>query len=114
MEREREPPTEVALGHAARLQHAARELVLQGEAQFVTPDGPMPVIRKHQALFIPKGAFYSFSAGGTENLVLARFGANPPGRAHGRRLDPNGNFIPGRAQKDGAVKPHFIEGKFFE
>jgi mannose-6-phosphate isomerase-like protein (cupin superfamily) len=89
-------------------------LVLQGEAQFVTPDGPMPVIGKHQALFIPKGAFYSFSAEGTENLVLARFGANPPGKAHGRRLDPNGNFIPGRAQKEGAVKPHFIEGKFFE
>lgn len=89
-------------------------LVLQGEAQFVGPDGPLPVVRKHQALFLPKGAFYSFSNEGTENLVLARFGASAPGIGGGRRLDPNGKFIPGRAQKEGAVPPHFIPGKFFE
>ena len=89
-------------------------LVLQGEAQFHTPDGPLPVIRKHQALFLPKGAFYSFSAEGSENLILARFGAHPPGRPHGARLDPKGAPIPGRADKEGAVKPHLVEGKFFE
>ena len=89
-------------------------LVLQGEAQFVTPEGPLPVVRKHQALFLPKGAFYSFSNEGTENLVLARFGANTPGTGGGRRLDPNGQYIPGRANKEGAVPPHFIPGKFFE
>lgn len=89
-------------------------LVLQGEAQFVSPEGPLPVVRKHQALFLPKGAFYSFSNEGTENLVLARFGASAPGTGLGRRLDPNGKFIPGRAQKEGAIPPHFIPGKFFE
>lgn len=89
-------------------------LVLQGEAQFMTPDGPLPRIKKHQALFLPKGAFYSFSAEGTENLVLARFGANTPGKTHGPRLDPSGNTIPGRANKEGAVKPRLIEGRFFE
>jgi mannose-6-phosphate isomerase-like protein (cupin superfamily) len=89
-------------------------LVLQGEAQFFTPDGPMPVVKKHQALFLPKGAYYSFSNEGTDNLVLARFGASAPGTGTGPRLDPNGKFIPGRAQKEGAVPPQFIEGKFFE
>ena len=89
-------------------------LVLQGEAQFFTPDGPLPVVKKHQALFLPKGAFYSFSNEGGENLVLARFGSTAPGAGPGHRLDPEGRYIPGRAQKDGAVKPHFIPGKFFE
>ncbi len=89
-------------------------LVLQGEAQFRTPKGPVPVIGKHQALFLPKGAYYCFSNEGTENLILARFGATPPGLRNGRRLDPKGDFIPGRAAEKDAIKPKLIEGKFFE
>ncbi len=89
-------------------------LVLEGEAQFVTPKGPLPRLRKHQALFIPKGAHYSFSAEGDGPLVLARFGAKVAGAGPDRRIDPAGKPIPGRAQKAGAVKPVLIEGRFFE
>src|SRR3954463_2612880 len=33
-------------------------VVLQGEAQFFDRDGALPVLRKNQALMLPKGCFY--------------------------------------------------------
>jgi mannose-6-phosphate isomerase-like protein (cupin superfamily) len=88
-------------------------VVLQGEAQFSGLDGPLPVLKKNQALMLPKGCFYSFSNEGTEPLVMIRFGSMPKG-APGRRLDPRGLPIPGRGQQAGSKPPVFIEGKFFE
>ena len=57
-------------------------VVLQGEAQFSGLNGPLPVLKKNQALMLPKGCFYSFSNEGTEPLVMIRFGTvipNAPG-----------------------------------
>src|SRR5215212_4667241 len=88
-------------------------VVLQGEAQFFGLDGALPVLKKNQALMLPKGCFYSFSNESTEPLVMIRFGAmdkNLPGG----RLDPEGKPIPGRGKQHGAKPPVFIEGKFFE
>jgi mannose-6-phosphate isomerase-like protein (cupin superfamily) len=88
-------------------------VVLQGEAQFSGMDGLLPVLKKNQALMLPKGCFYSFSNEGEEPLVMIRFGAmdkNLPGG----RLDPEGKPIPGRGKQHGAKPPVFIEGKFFE
>lgn len=86
---------------------------LQGEAQFRGLDGALPPLKKHQALFLPKGCFYSFSNEGTEPLIMIRFGASPAGYKSGR-LDPDGKPIPGRGKQAGAVKPVPIDGAFFE
>src|SRR5262249_60246102 len=58
-------------------------VVLQGEAQFSGLDGPLPVLKKNQALMLPKGAFYSFSNEGEEPLVMIRFGAMEENAAGG-------------------------------
>jgi mannose-6-phosphate isomerase-like protein (cupin superfamily) len=88
-------------------------VVLQGEAQFSGLDGPLPVLRKNQALMLPKGCFYSFSNEGTEPLVMIRFGAMDKS-ASGARLDPAGKPIPGRGKQVGRKPAAFIEGAFFE
>ena len=88
-------------------------VVLQGEAQFSGLNGPLPVLRKNQALMLPKGCFYSFSNEGSEPLVMIRFGAIDK-NARGDRLDPQGKPIPGRGKQPGAKPPQFIAGKFFE
>jgi mannose-6-phosphate isomerase-like protein (cupin superfamily) len=88
-------------------------VVLQGEAQFFDLDGALPVLRRNQALMLPKGCFYSFSNEGSEPLVMIRFGAMAKDAAGGR-LDPDGKPIPGRGQQAGAKPPAFIEGAFFE
>jgi mannose-6-phosphate isomerase-like protein (cupin superfamily) len=88
-------------------------VVLQGEAQFSGLDGPLPVLRKNQALMLPKGCFYSFSNESTEPLVMIRFGAMDKSLA-GARLDPAGKPIPGRGKQHGAKPPVYIEGAFFE
>jgi mannose-6-phosphate isomerase-like protein (cupin superfamily) len=88
-------------------------VVLQGEAQFSGLNGLLPVLKKNQALMLPKGCFYSFSNEGTEPLVMIRFGAMDKDAAGGR-LDPKGKPIPGRGKQHGAKPPAFIPGKFFE
>ena len=80
-------------------------VVLQGEAQFRGADGMLPVLRKNQALMLPKGSFYSFSNESTEPLVLLRFGASAKDAAGGR-LDPDGKPIPGR----GKLLQHRLQG----
>ena len=88
-------------------------VVLQGEAQFFDLNGPLPVLRKHQALALPKGCFYSFSNESTEPLVMLRFGAMEKTWT-GDRLDPKGKPILGRGKAAGSKPPKFIEGAFFE
>jgi mannose-6-phosphate isomerase-like protein (cupin superfamily) len=88
-------------------------VVLQGEAQFSGLDGLLPVLRKNQALVLPKGCFYSFSNESTEPLIMIRFGATDQA-ARGARLDPAGKPIPGRSKQTGAKAPVFIENAFFE
>jgi mannose-6-phosphate isomerase-like protein (cupin superfamily) len=88
-------------------------VVLQGEAQFSGVDGPLPVLRKNQALMLPKGSFYSFSNECAEPLVMIRFGSMPA-NADGGRLDPQGKPIPGRSKQHNAKPPVFIENAFFE
>ncbi len=88
-------------------------VVLQGEAQFFSRKGALPVLKKNQALMLPKGCFYSFSNEGTEPLVMIRFGAMDKNAA-GARLDPAGKPIPGRGKQAGSKPPVFIEGAFFE
>ncbi len=88
-------------------------VVLQGEAQFYDLNGPLPVLRKHQALMLPKGCFYSFSNDGDEPLVMLRFGAMEK-NFKGDRLDPEGKPIAGRGHAPGTKPTVFIENAFFE
>jgi mannose-6-phosphate isomerase-like protein (cupin superfamily) len=88
-------------------------VVLQGEAQFSDLDGPLPVLRKNQALMLPKGCFYSFSNESTEPLVMIRFGATDKKLPDGR-LDPAGKPIPGRGKAAGSKPAVLIENAFFE
>jgi mannose-6-phosphate isomerase-like protein (cupin superfamily) len=88
-------------------------VVLQGEAQFFDIDGPMPVLRKNQALMLPRGAFYSFENSGSDCLVLLRFGAMEK-NWKGGRLDPKGQPLEGRAQTHDSKKPVLVENAFFE
>lgn len=87
---------------------------LDGEAQFRGLNGPLPPLKKHQALFLPKGCYYSFSNETDKPLILIRFGASAKGTNGGQRLDPRGQHIPGRGQQHGAVKPVLIDNAFFE
>jgi len=88
-------------------------ICLQGEAVFRGLHGELPALQKHQAIFIPKGCYYSFSNETNEPCILLRFGASPDGYGS-ERLDPQGKPIAGRAHKEGAVAPVLIEGAFFE
>jgi mannose-6-phosphate isomerase-like protein (cupin superfamily) len=86
---------------------------LQGEAVFRGINGELPALKKHQAIFIPRGCYYSFSNETEDPCILLRFGASPDGYGSAR-LDPQGKPIAGRAHKEGAVAPVLIEGAFFE
>ena len=88
-------------------------VVLQGEAQFFDRAGPLPVLKKNQALNLPKGCFYSFSNESDEPLVMIRFGASDKKLPEGR-LDPDGKPIPGRGKAAGSKPPVFIPNAFFE
>lgn len=88
-------------------------VVLQGEAQFYDLNGPLPVLRKHQALMLPKGCFYSFSNDGDGPLVMLRFGAMEK-NFKGDRLDPNGKPIAGRGHAPGSKPTVLIDNAFFE
>ena len=85
---------------------------LQGEAVFRGLSGELPALKKNQAIFIPKGCYYSFSNETQDPCVLLRFGASI-GSQHGDRIDPDGKTIAGRTHQHGAVAPVLIEGAFF-
>lgn len=90
-------------------------VVLEGEARFSTLDGPLPVVSKNQAIILPKGCFYGFSNPSADvPLVLLRMGAGRSTVHSGARISPDGQPVPGRAQKAGATKPVVIENAVFE
>jgi hypothetical protein len=86
---------------------------LQGEAVFHGLNGPLPALKKHQAIFVPRGCYYSFSNETEEPCILLRFGASPDGHSS-ERIDPQGRPIAGRGHQAGAVAPVLIENAFFE
>ena len=88
-------------------------VVLQGQAQFYDLDGPLPALKKNQALMLPKGCFYSFANETDDPLVMIRFGASHNKLPEGR-LDPQGKPIPGRGKAAGSKPPAFIPGAWFE
>jgi len=88
-------------------------VVLQGEAQFYDLDGPLPVLKKNQALMLPRGCFYSFSNDTDGPLIMLRFGAMEK-NWKGDRLDRQGKPIPGRGKAPGSKPTILIDNAFFE
>ncbi|MFN4283554.1 MAG: cupin domain-containing protein [Alphaproteobacteria bacterium] len=88
-------------------------VILQGELLFRGLDGPLPPLRRHQALFLPKGCYYSFSNETEEPAIVIRFGASAE-LGEGRRFDPEMNPLEGRSHLKHAPKPLPIEGEFFD
>lgn len=90
-------------------------IVLHGEAQFYGISGKLPLLRKNQGIYLPKGCFYEFVNPANEPLVLLRFGATAEKILNTSRVTPAGDPIPGRAVKHPHLNnPTFIENAFFE
>jgi len=89
-------------------------VVLQGEAQFNGINGPLPRLKKNQALALPKGCFYEFGNPTDGPLVMIRFGAGAEKVLSGRRITPDGRDIPGRGANAEMANPVFIDNAFFE
>lgn len=74
--------------------------VLDGEATFHGPKGPVGVFKRNQGVLIPRGAFYSFQSTGTTPLVLLRVGVPYPGNrmialeGHDRSTDSRDAVFP--------------------
>ena len=51
-------------------------IVLQGAAQFHSLNGPLPLLKKNEGIFLPKGCFYEFYNPTEEPLVVLRIGAS--------------------------------------
>src|SRR2546423_1403701 len=65
-------------------------IVLDGEATFPDEEGNARFCRKWEAVFLPKGAYYSFTSPGDTPLVMVRVGAGhmPNGYKDGRQWLP--------------------------
>ncbi len=90
-------------------------IVLQGAAQFHALHGQLPLLKKNQGIFLPKGCFYEFYNPSDEPLVVLRIGASAEKLDRGARVTPDGAPIPGRSTRHKeAMAPVFIENGFFE
>ena len=89
-------------------------VVLEGEAQFYDLDGALPVLKKHQALMLPKGCFYSFSNdtdGAAGHAALRRHGEELDGRPPRSR---RASRFSAAARRRAASRPILIDNAFFE
>jgi len=75
-------------------------IVLQGEATFFGPKGPIGRIGRNRGVLIPRGALYSFQSSAPEPLVLLRAGVPWPGNqivareGHERKQDARDQTYP--------------------
>lgn len=88
-------------------------VVLDGEATFYDQDSNATVVKKHQGIGLPRGAYYWFKSTGDRNLVLVRFGACLPGATGDSRVDPQGRSLPGDSVANKHIEGVPIPGQFF-
>lgn len=84
--------------------------VLHGVAEFNTVSGKLPLVRKNQGIFLPKGCFYEFINPGPDSLVVLRCGASATKIERSTRLTPGGEPIPGRSKRH----PHLNDVKYHD
>lgn len=88
-------------------------VILAGEATFhLDREDNVVVVRKHQGVLLPKGAFYRFQSSGTENLVMLRVGAAATGPSR-ERIGPDGQPLAGKSSENKHVDGVMREGQFF-
>ncbi len=91
-------------------------IVLQGEATFhIGREELEVVLRKHQGMLLPRGAYYRFISTGSENLVQIRVGAGIGGAdLMNHRADVNGKDLDPYSAADHYAEPVPVPGRFFE
>ena len=73
-------------------------VILAGEATFhLGVEERQQVVRKHEGIMLPAGAFYRFETSSDEPLVLLRVGASMPD-TNQDRIKPDGSPIPGNSE----------------
>lgn len=88
-------------------------IVLEGEARFVGKGGEIGVLRKNEGIMLPKGTYYKFESCGDTPLVLLRIGAVKE-RPKVRRINPQGNSLPGDSIENKHQEGVPIDGRFYE
>ncbi len=89
-------------------------IVLEGNAEFVGPNGEKTRVTKHQGIMLPRGCLYTFCAVDCDNLVMLRVGAvvDPSKSPYGRVLS-DGSPLIGNSKENNAVPCVFKPGAFF-
>ena len=88
-------------------------IILEGEAAFHDQHDNVTLVKKHEGIMLPKGAYYWFEARGDRNLVMVRVAAMLEIKAGDDRLDIDGKPLPGYAPENKGRPPVPIPGKFF-
>jgi len=90
-------------------------VILAGEATFrLGVSEEIKVLKKHDGIMIPSGAYYWFLSSGDENLVLLRVGAKREGWSNfDDRVDLEGNPFSGDSVENKELPVIPIPGKFF-
>jgi mannose-6-phosphate isomerase-like protein (cupin superfamily) len=88
-------------------------IVLEGEARFVGKESEIGVLKKNDGIMLPKGTYYKFESCGDPPLVLLRVGAVKE-RAKVRRINPQGNSLPGDSIENKHQEGVPIDGRFYE
>src|SRR5688572_23928243 len=91
-------------------------VVLEGEMTVFDEKGSAMVIKPHQGVLLPRGAYYRYLATGEGNLVVLRMAAmvrdRPPVGAP-TRIRTDGREIKGQSVENKNLPPIKMPGKFF-
>ncbi len=88
-------------------------IVLEGEVTFFDEEGNGAVLKRHQGIMIPRGAYYRYHNTGPGNLMVVRVGAGKRSGGEGGRIDPRGRPLYGDSVENKHVEPVAVPGKFF-
>ncbi len=88
-------------------------IVLEGEVTFFDEEGNGAVLKRHQGIMIPRGAYYRYHNTGPGNLMVVRVGAGKSSGGEGGRIDPRGRPLYGDSVENKHVEPVAVPGKFF-
>lgn len=89
-------------------------IVLEGEVTFFDDEGNGTVLKRHQGIMIPRGAYYRYLNTGPGNLMVVRVGAGKrPPSDQATRVGADGRPLHGDSAANKHVEPVAVPGKFF-
>ena len=90
-------------------------VVLQGSAHFYNHEKDIGTVHRHQGVMIPRGAYYMFTAGTEEPLVMLRVGAvTTKGSDPNDRIAVDGSDMDGFSEENKEVELLFENDATFE